>query len=186
MAVRVFDLTGSASYTTITLGVDYAVQHNADVINMSLGFEILPGFRKLLFCVIAACTGMVVGYQLSRVLFANVRLCLGIGAVCAVILGILAFRFYRAGLFLVCAVLMFFVIKTLLHREDWWVYPVSSLAALAAGYSVFLLEKPAENISETSDVREEKGKDKREKKSHRKREADEQKERHARRRQERS
>ena len=94
--------------------------------------------------------------------------------------------FYRAGLFLVCAVLMFFVIKTLLHREDWWVYPVSSLAALAAGYSVFLLEKPAENISETSDVTEEKGKDKREKKSHRKREADEQKERHARRRQERS
>ena len=76
--------------------------------------------------------------------------------------------------------------ETLLHREDWWVYPVSSLAALAAGYSVFLLEKPAENISETSDVREEKGKDKREKKSHRKREADEQKERHARRRQERS
>ena len=107
-------------------------------------------------------------------------------AVCAVILGILAFRFYRAGLFLVCAVLMFFVIKTLLHREDWWVYLVSSLAALAAGYSVFLLEKPAENISETSDVTEEKGKDKREKKSHRKREADEQKERHARRRQERS
>ena len=165
--------------------------------------NIFQGFRKLLFCVIAACTGMVVGYQLSRVLFANVRLCLGIGAVCAVILGILAFRFYRAGLFLVCAVLMFFVIKTLLHREDWWVYPVSSLAALAAGYSVsvsythlrahetagysvFLLEKPAENISETSDVREEKGKDKREKKSHRKREADEQKERHARRRQERS
>ena len=138
--------------------------------------NIFQGFRKLLFCVIAACTGMVVGYQLSRVLFANVRLCLGI----------LAFRFYRAGLFLVCAVLMFFVIKTLLHREDWWVYPVSSLAALAAGYSVFLLEKPAENISETSDVREEKGKDKREKKSHRKREADEQKERHARRRQERS
>ena len=133
--------------------------------------NIFQGFRKLLFCVIAACTGMVVGYQLSRVLFANVRLCLGIGAVCAVILG---------------AVLMFFVIKTLLHREDWWVYPVSSLAALAAGYSVFLLEKPAENISETSDVREEKGKDKREKKSHRKREADEQKERHARRRQERS
>ena len=81
---------------------------------------------------------------------------------------------------------MFFVIKTLLHREDWWVYLVSSLAALAAGYSVFLLEKPAENISETSDVTEEKGKDKREKKSHRKREADEQKERHARRRQERS
>lgn len=79
-----------------------------------------------------------------------------------------------------------FVIKTLLHREDWWVYPVSSLAALAAGYSVFLLEKPAENILETSDVTEEKGKDKREKKSHRKREADEQKERHARRRQERS
>ena len=100
--------------------------------------NIFQGFRKLLFCVIAACTGMVVGYQLSRVLF------LGIGAVCAVILGILAFRFYRAGLFLVCAVLMFFVIKTLLHREDWWVYPVSSLAALAAGYSVFLLEKPAE------------------------------------------
>ena len=97
--------------------------------------NIFQGFRKLLFCVIAACTGMVVGYQLSRVLFANVRLCLGIGAVCAVILGILAFRFYRAGLFLVCAVLMFFVIKTLLHREDWWVYPVSSLAALAAGYS---------------------------------------------------
>ena len=126
--------------------------------------NIFQGFRKLLFCVIAACTGMVVGYQLSRVLFANVRLCLGIGAVCAVILGILAFRFYRAGLFLVCAVLMFFVIKTLLHREDWWVYPISSLAALAAGYSVFLLEKPAENISETSDVREEKGKDKREKK----------------------
>ena len=148
--------------------------------------NIFQGFRKLLFCVIAACTGMVVGYQLSRVLFANVRLCLGIGAVCAVILGIMAFRFYRAGLFLVCAVLMLFVIKTLLHREDWWVYPVSSLAALAAGYSVFLLEKPAENISETSDVREEKGKDKREKKSHRKREADEQKERHARRRQARS
>ena len=141
--------------------------------------NIFQGFRKLLFCVIAACTGMVVGYQLSRVLFANVRLCLGIGAVCAVILGILAFRFYRAGLFLVCAVLMFFVIKTLLHREDWWVYLVSSLAALAAGYSVFLLEKPAENISE-------KGKDKREKKSHRKSEADEQKERHARRRQARS
>ena len=64
--------------------------------------------------------------------------------------------------------------------------PVSSLAALAAGYSVFLFEKPAENISETSDVREEKGKDKREKKSHRKSEADEQKERHARRRQARS
>ena len=58
--------------------------------------NIFQGFRKLLFCVIAACTGMVVGYQLSRVLFANVRLCLGIGAVCAVILGILAFRFYRA------------------------------------------------------------------------------------------
>lgn len=26
-------MTGSASYTTITLGVDYAVQHHADVIN---------------------------------------------------------------------------------------------------------------------------------------------------------
>ena len=65
---------------------------------------------------------------------------------------------------------MFFVIKTLLHREDWWVYPVSLLAALAAGYSVFLLEKPAENISETSDVREEKGKDKREKKKSQKKE----------------
>lgn len=102
--------------------------------------NIFQGFRKLLFCVIAACTGMVVGLQLSRVLFANVRLCLGIGAVCAVILGILAFRFYRVGLFLVCAVLMFFIIKTLLHREDWWVYPVSSLAALAAGYSVFCLK----------------------------------------------
>ena len=79
-----------------------------------------------------------------------------------------------------------FCYKDAAAPEDWWVYPVSSLAALAAGYSVFLLEKPAENISETSDVREEKGKDKREKKSHRKREADEQKERHARRRQERS
>ena len=66
--------------------------------------NIFQGFRKLLFCVIAACTGMVVGYQLSRVLFANVRLCLGIGAVCAVILGILAFRFYRVGLFPVCDV----------------------------------------------------------------------------------
>ena len=51
---------------------------------------------------------------------------------------------------------------------------------------LYSMKKPAENISETSDVREEKGKDKREKKSHRKREADEQKERHARRRQERS
>ena len=59
--------------------------------------NIFQGFRKLLFCVIAACTGMVVGYQLSRVLFANVRLCLGIGAVCAVILGILAFRFLEEG-----------------------------------------------------------------------------------------
>ena len=34
--------------------------------------NIFQGFRKLLFCVIAACTGMVVGYQLSRVLFATV------------------------------------------------------------------------------------------------------------------
>ena len=58
--------------------------------------NIFQGFRKLLFCVIAACTGMVVGYQLSRVLFANVRLCLGIGAVCVV-------------LFFVCLVFMFFV-----------------------------------------------------------------------------
>lgn len=145
--------------------------------------NVFQGFRRLLFCVIAACTGMVAGYQLSRVLFANVRLCLGIGAVCAVILGVLAFRFYRAGMFLVCAVLMFFIIKTLLHREDWWVYPVSSLASLAAGYSVFLLEKPAENTSEILDVREEKGKAKKEKKSHRKSEANEQKERHVRRRQ---
>lgn len=146
--------------------------------------NIFQGFRRLLFCVIAACTGMVAGYQLSRgVLFANVRLCLGIGAVCAVILGVLAFRFYRVGMFLVCAVLMFFIIKTLLHREDWWVYPISSLAALAAGYSVFLLEKPTENTSEIPDAGEEKGKDKREKKSHRKSEANEQKERHARRRQ---
>lgn len=46
MAVRVFDLTGSASYTTITLAVDYAVEHKADVINMSLGFEIAPGFES--------------------------------------------------------------------------------------------------------------------------------------------
>lgn len=148
--------------------------------------NIFQGFRKLLFCVIAACTGMVVGYQLSR---DTVRKCATVSrnrcSLCGDP-GYTGFRFYRAGLFLVCAVLMFFVIKTLLHREDWWVYPVSSLAALAAGYSVFLLEKPAENISETSDVTEEKGKDKREKKSHRKSEADEQKERHARRRQARS
>lgn len=46
MAVRVFDLTGSASYATITLAVDYAVEHKADVINMSLGFEIAPGFES--------------------------------------------------------------------------------------------------------------------------------------------
>lgn len=145
--------------------------------------NIFQGFRRLLFCVIAACTGMVAGYQLSRVLFANVRLCLGIGAVCAVILGVLAFQFYRAGMFLVCAVLMFFIIKTLLHREDWWVYPVSTLAALAAGYSVFLFEKSTEKVSDLPDVKEEKGKNKREKQSHRESEANEQKERHARRRQ---
>ena len=81
--------------------------------------NIFQGFRKLLFCVIAACTGMVVGYQLSRVLFANVRLCLGIGAVCAVILGILAFRFYRSGSVSGLCSTDVFCIKTLLHREDW-------------------------------------------------------------------
>lgn len=46
MAIRVFDLTGSASYATITLAVDYAVEHNAAVINMSLGFEIASGFES--------------------------------------------------------------------------------------------------------------------------------------------
>lgn len=46
MAIRVFDLTGSASYTTITLAVDYAVQHHAAVLNMSLGFEIAPGYES--------------------------------------------------------------------------------------------------------------------------------------------
>ena len=69
--------------------------------------EHISGISKAAVLCNSSMYGMVVGYQLSRVLFANVRLCLGIGAVCAVILGILAFRFYRAGLFLVCAVLMF-------------------------------------------------------------------------------
>lgn len=46
MAIRVFDLTGSASYATITLAVDYAVEQKADVINMSLGFEIASGYES--------------------------------------------------------------------------------------------------------------------------------------------
>lgn len=46
MAVRVFDATGSASYEIITMAVDYAVEQKADVINMSLGFEIAPGYEN--------------------------------------------------------------------------------------------------------------------------------------------
>lgn len=37
MAVRVFDIAGSSSIMTITMGVDYAREQNADVLNMSLG-----------------------------------------------------------------------------------------------------------------------------------------------------
>ena len=37
MAVRVFDLMGSSSIMTITLGVDYAREKKAPVLNMSLG-----------------------------------------------------------------------------------------------------------------------------------------------------
>lgn len=148
--------------------------------------NIFQGFRKLLFCVIAACTGMVVGYQLSRVLFANVRLCLGIGAVCAVILGILAFRFYRAGLFLVCAVLMFFVIKTLLHRETGGYIRFHHLRHWQQA-TVFFCLKNRQKIFQRHRMSEKKREKIRErKKSHRKSEADEQKERHARRRQARS
>lgn len=47
MAIRVFDLTGSASYATITMAVDYAVEHKAEVINMSLGFEIASGYESV-------------------------------------------------------------------------------------------------------------------------------------------
>ena len=39
MAVRVFDVTGTSTLTTITLGIDYAAEHGADIINMSLGQE---------------------------------------------------------------------------------------------------------------------------------------------------
>ena len=41
MAIRVFSALGTASYATITNAVDYAVEHKADIINMSLGFEII-------------------------------------------------------------------------------------------------------------------------------------------------
>ena len=46
MAIRVFSAIGTASYATITNAVDYAVEHKADVINMSLGFEIMSGFEN--------------------------------------------------------------------------------------------------------------------------------------------
>ena len=46
MAIRVFSVLGTASHATITNAVDYAVEHKADVINMSLGFEIMSGFEN--------------------------------------------------------------------------------------------------------------------------------------------
>ena len=46
MAIRVFSALGTASYATITNAVDYAVEHKADIINMSLGFEIMSGFEN--------------------------------------------------------------------------------------------------------------------------------------------
>ena len=102
-----------------------------------LGYRV----RRLLFGVLAATIGIVAGFQFSRVAFTNVWLCLAIGIVCAVCLCILAFRFYRAGVFLVCATLMFLVMRTLLHREEWWVYSVAALTALAAGFAAFRFEK---------------------------------------------
>lgn len=39
MAIRVFDITGSASLMTITMGIDYAREKKVPVVNMSLGHE---------------------------------------------------------------------------------------------------------------------------------------------------
>lgn len=102
-----------------------------------LGYRV----RRLLFSIMAVGIGIVAGFQLSRVAFANVWLCLAIGAVCAVILCILAFRFYRAGVFLTCAALMFLVMQTLLHQQTWWVYLAAALAALASGFAAVCFEK---------------------------------------------
>ena len=102
-----------------------------------LGYRV----RKLLFSIMAVGIGMVAGFQFSRVAFANVWLCLAIGVVCAVLLCILAFWFYRAGVFLTCAALMFLIMQTLLHQETWWVYLAAALAALASGFAAVCFEK---------------------------------------------
>lgn len=87
-------------------------------------------------------SGFTAGFLISRIFLESTWLCIGIGILCAVILAGLAFYFYKAGVFLACAVIMFLVIKVLLHGEEWWVYLISALAGAAAGVAGICFVKP--------------------------------------------
>lgn len=106
------------------------------IITVMLGLlACFMGYRlkKFWIGVVGLGTGFLTGFLVSRIFLESTWLCIGIGVLCAAVLAVLAFSFYRAGVFLMCAAIMFFVIKALLHEEEWWVYLISALAGIAAG-----------------------------------------------------
>ena len=98
--------------------------------------------KKLWTGFLGLIAGFLAGFLIGRMFLESVWLCIGIGVLAAVVLAVLAFCFYQAGVFLVCASVMFFVIKVLFHGEDWWVYLISALAAAAAGVAGICFVKP--------------------------------------------
>ena len=121
------------------------------IITVMLGLlACFMGYRlkKFWIGVVGLGTGFLTGFLVSRIFLESTWLCIGIGVLCAAVLAVLAFSFYRAGVFLMCAAIMFFVIKALLHEEEWWVYLISALAGIAAGVAGICFVQAVWNMAE--------------------------------------
>lgn len=94
-----------------------------------MGYRLIRVWTAAAGCAVGFCAGFLVG----RMFLESLWLCIGIGVVLAVLCAVLAFRFHLAGIFLLCAALMFLLMKGLFHGEEWWIYAVSGVAAAAAG-----------------------------------------------------
>ena len=85
--------------------------------------------------------GFMAGFFVSRLFLDNIWICIGIGILAAVIFAVLAFCFYRAGIFCLCAVPMFVIIRVLFHQDEWWVYLLAAFSGVAAGIVGIYFEK---------------------------------------------
>lgn len=89
--------------------------------------------------------GFTAGYCCSGMFFDNSWICIGIGIFCALVLAVLAFCFHLAGIFLLCAVLMFSIILGLFQGvfsgNQWWAYLLAGFAGVAAGIAAIYFAK---------------------------------------------